>query len=131
MRRSAAFAPMSFAITVQRRPHFVRYEVKGPASLKNYSDLIDEAARQTATDRDRRAMVDLRGVLGRLHFTDQFFIGELVVRKLQHLDRLATVVPDDPATYTSEKVAARHGFQLRGFVSEEEAQAWLSEEPGA
>jgi hypothetical protein len=116
---------MSFTITVERQAHFVRYQVTGPASLKNYSDLIDQAARQTSMDRDRRAMVDLRGVLGRLHFTDQFFIGEMVVRKLQHLDRLATVVPEDPASYTSEKVAARHGFHLRGFLSEDDAQAWL------
>src|SRR5215203_4484473 len=106
---------MPFNIVFERLPQYVRYQASGLASLKNYSDLIDQAARETLAARDRLVMVDLRGVIGRLAFSDQFFIGELVVRKLQHLLRLATVVPDEPESYNSQKVANRHEFRLRGF----------------
>jgi hypothetical protein len=116
---------MPFTITVERMPGYVRFNVSGPASLKNYFDLIDYAAKETSAAGDRSAMVDLRGVVGRLSFTDQFFIGDVVSQKLTHLHRLATVVPDDPTTYNSEKVANRKGINLRSFDSEENAIAWL------
>jgi len=116
---------MPFDIHFERLAGFARYQVAGPASLASYNDLIEQAARETLAGGDRQALVDLRGVAGRLAFSDQFFIGELVVRKLQHLRKLATVVPEDPATYNSEKVASRHGFLLRGFLREEDAREWL------
>ena len=116
---------MPFDIHFERLPGFARYQVAGPASLAGYTALIEQAARETLAAGDRHALVDLRGVAGRLAFSDQFFIGELVVRKLQHLHKLATVVPEDPSTYNSEKVASRHGFRLRGFLREEDARAWL------
>jgi hypothetical protein len=118
---------MPFNIVFERLPQYVRYQASGLASLKNYSDLIDQTARETLAARDRLVMVDLRGVIGRLAFSDQFFIGELVVRKLQHLQRLATVVPDEPDSYNSQKVANRHDFSLRGFRAEHEARTWLLE----
>jgi hypothetical protein len=118
---------MPFNIVFERLPQYVRYEASGPASLQNYADLIDRAARETLAARDRLVMVDLRGVIGRLAFSDQFFIGELVVRQLQHVARLATVVPDEPASYNSQKVANRHEFSMRGFRSEDEARSWLLE----
>jgi hypothetical protein len=118
---------MPFTIQFARGPQYVRYTVSGPASLDNYCSLIEGAARDTRAGGDRRALVDLRGVTGRLNFTDQYYIGERVVEKLANLERLATLVPDDPASYNSEKVATRHGYALRGFRSESEALAWLSE----
>jgi hypothetical protein len=120
---------MPFTVTVDRQPAYIRYLVAGPASLKNYFDLIDLAGKQTKQEGQTRAMVDLRGVIGRLHLSDQVFIGEEVVRKLAHLDRLATVVPDSPDSYHSEKVARRHGFELRSFSVDAQAAAWLCEAP--
>ncbi|MBC5768510.1 hypothetical protein [Ramlibacter albus] len=114
---------MPFTVTVRREPRYVLFTVAGHASLKNYFDIIEQA--RTETRADTLAMVDLRGVIGRLHVSDQLFIGETVVEKLSHLQRLATVVADDPATYNSEKAASAKGFALRTFASPEEAQAWL------
>jgi len=48
-----------------------------------------------------------------------------VVQKLAHLHKIASLVPDDPATYNSEKVALRKGVNLRSFADESEALAWL------
>jgi hypothetical protein len=114
---------MPFTVTVQREPRYVRFQVTGPASLKNYFDLIEQARQDTAGD--QLAMVDLTGVAGRLHVSDQVFIGEMVVEKLSHLHRVATVVPDDPGTYNSERAAVAKGFQLRTFGSRADAEAWL------
>jgi hypothetical protein len=116
---------MPFTVTARRFPEYVRFDVQGPASLKNYFDLIDDAARETLAHGDKRAMVDLRGVAGRLNFTDQFFIGDVVGKKLTHLVKLAVVVPDDPATYNSDRVANRNGVNQRSFADEEQAIGWL------
>jgi hypothetical protein len=118
---------MPFAVTIERTPHYVRINVTGSASLKNYFDLIEGAAKEMARAGDELVMVDLRRVLGRLSFTDQFFIGEIVGEKLASIRKLASLVADDPGSYNSEKVANRKGVNLRTFSSEERAIAWLRE----
>jgi hypothetical protein len=118
---------MPFIVTHERSPNYVRFNVSGPASLKNYFDLIDEAAKLTAEQAHKAVLCDLRQVIGRLGFTDQFFIGDVVAQKLQHVEKLATLVASDPASYNSPKVASRLGLNIRTFDSEAEAIAWLQE----
>lgn len=120
---------MPFIVSVRRTPSHVRFDVAGPPSLKNYFDLIEQAAKETLDKGDRNAMVDLRGVTARLSFTDQFFIGDVVGQKLPHLEKLASLVPDDPDSYNSPKVAVRKGLNIRSFRDEGEALAWLAEVP--
>jgi len=121
---------MPFIVTVHRPPKFIRFNVAGPASLQNYFDLIEHAALETSRHGDRLGLVDLRGVVGRLKFTDQFVIGEAVGSKLQHLTRLASLVASDPTSYNSETVANRTGVNLRSFDDEEKALDWLLQEEG-
>ena len=116
---------MPFTVQVERRGKYARFNVAGPPSLKNYFDLIEQAAKETADHHERLVMVDLRGVTGRLSFTDQFFIGDVVGEKLGHIRKLATLVEDDPDSYNSQKVAQRKGVNLCTFTSEQEAIAWL------
>jgi hypothetical protein len=118
---------MPFTIAVKRLQRYVVFEVSGPASLKNYFDLIDGAAKETIAHGDKLAMVDIRAVAGRLSFTDQFFIGDVVGQKLAHLHKLASWVADDPTSYNSEKVAVRKGVNLRSFADGDAAVAWLLE----
>ena len=118
---------MPFQVTVQRLPDHVRYDVGGPASLKNYFDLIELAASNVRSHGDRRALVDLRGVAGRLVFTDQLFIGEVVAEKLSQMDKVATLVLEDPRSYYSPKVASRKGVSVMSFDDEAAALAWLLE----
>ena len=122
---------MPFTVNFERSPQYLRVWVAGPASLKNYFDLIDDAGRETAEHGDRQALVDLRNVIGRLKFTDQYVIGEVVGKKLQHLRKLASLVASDPTSYNSETVANRNGVNLRSFDDEAEAVAWLLEVPGS
>jgi len=119
---------MPFIVTIRREPEYVRFDVAGPASLKNYFDLIDDAARETLSHGDKLALVDLRGVTSRLYLSDQMFIGDVVAQKLPHIVKLATVVRDDPTTYNSEKVANRKGMNLRTFADEGQAIGWLLSE---
>ena len=60
-------------------------------------------------------------------FTDHFQLGSQAAQLLRHLDKLASVVPADKITRTSEKVAQKQGFQLRVFTSMDEAVRWLGE----
>ena len=121
---------MPFTISVQRNPLYTRFQVAGPASLKNYFDLIESGERQAAEPGMVNILVDLRQVAGRLTFTDQFFIGDVVSQKLSRLARMAVVVPGDPTSYNTETVAKRRGVRLRNFSSEESALAWLLETGG-
>lgn len=116
---------MPFAIEYQRLPSHVRVAVSGPASLKNYFDLFELAGRSTRMQGTRRVLLDLRGVIGRLSFTDQFYIGEVVGDKFTHIERVAVLVTDDPDSYTTGKVANRKGANLRTFSEEDAAVAWL------
>ena len=65
------------------------------------------------------------GLNGRLVFTDQFFIGDVIGKKLSHIVKLASLVLDDPATYNSERVANRNGAHMRSFADEQQAIEWL------
>ena len=118
---------MPFTVNIERSPRYVRFNVSGPASLKNYFDLIDSAMKETVMHDDRRAIVDLRGVAGRLVLSDQIFIGEVVAQKLLHLDRMATLVAKEPESYNSPKVANRKGMNLQTFEDEDAAIQWLLE----
>lgn len=114
--------PLTFQLS--RLPRFVRFDVTGDASLADMHSLID--AVRDASAADRRALVNLVNVRENLKFTDHYAIGELVVRRLNHLERLASVVPAQRRTGTSEKVAAAQGTALRVFVDDQEACAWLA-----
>jgi hypothetical protein len=116
---------MPFTVTSERRAAHVRFAVAGPASLMNYFELIEHAARETRPAGDTRVLVDLCGVVGRLHVQEQTFIGEMVAEKLAHLHRLAVVVPEAPNSYNSEPVARGKGFNLRSFGTEADALHWL------
>jgi len=122
---------MPFSIVREKTADFTRYTVSGPPSVKNYFDLIEEAARETAASHSKLVLVDLREVGGRLSFTDQFFIGDLIGDKLPHIQKLAVLVADDPESYNSPKVAQRKGVNVQAFGGEEDAVAWLTEEKRA
>ena len=116
---------MPFAVQFQQLPGYVRVVVSGPASVKNYFDLFQAAARSAQAEGTSHVLLDLRGVQGRLAFTDQFYIGEVVGEKFGHLVRVALVVASDPGSYNTQKVANRKGANLQTFDDEAQAIAWL------
>ena len=119
---------MPFEIDRRAGERFTTYEVRGPATLDNFVDLIDTVHAETAGGGATRVLVDLRHAGARPAFSDQFKIGEVAALRLGHLERVASVVRADEITHTSEKVANRVGLKLRVFTELAAAQAWLAED---
>jgi hypothetical protein len=115
-------------VSVHRLQHFTSMKVTGKASLEAFSQLILSMGEQTRLRGDKRVLVDLLEVAGDLKFTEHFKMGEQVARRLQHLDKVASVVPPEKLTRTSEKTALKQGFQLRVFTSMNEAIHWLTQD---
>lgn len=118
---------MPLSAQIHRTPKFTSVTITGPASLDDLVALMATIGEQTRREGDKRVLVDLQGVEGELKFTDHFQLGSQAAQMLRHLDRMASVVPADKITHTSEKVALKQGFQLRVFTSTDEAVRWLCE----
>ena len=118
---------MSLDAKILRSPQFTSVTISGPASLDDFVGLMTTLGEQTRREGDKRVLVNLLGVEGELKFTDHFQLGSQAAQLLRHLDKLASVVPADKITRTSEKVALKQGFQLRVFTSADEAVRWLGE----
>lgn len=117
--------PLRFDLT--RRDRYVRFDVAGDATLEDLHAFVNAVAQRTLDGGDRRVLADLRQVRESFKFTDHYAIGELVARRLHHLERLASLVPTPRRTGTSEKVAMAQGTALRVFVDEGAAIEWLEE----
>jgi hypothetical protein len=122
---------MPFSTRMTRFPGYVQVDVAGPASIKDFVEVINTVAADTVYWSDRRLLVDLRAIEGRLNTEEQVFLGELVAHNLSHLDRMASVVPTEQITHNSERAAQKLGTQLRVFDNEAEAIAWLSADAAA
>lgn len=118
---------MSLDAKIHRCAQYKSVTITGPASLDDFVGLMTTLGEQTRKEGDKRLLVNLMGVEGELKFTDHFQLGSQAAQLLRHLDKLASVVPADKITHTSEKVALKQGFQLRVFTSVDEAVRWLGE----
>ncbi|RYF41395.1 MAG: hypothetical protein EOO25_10015 [Comamonadaceae bacterium] len=110
---------------IARRPDFVDVTVTGPIPVQPLLHLIQRLGDFTRESGDTRLMFDLLGMEGEVPFTGQLQTGEQVVLSMAHLQRIASVVPRDRLTRTSEKVARAQGVQLQIFVSRPAALEWL------
>jgi len=115
---------------VVRATGYVRVEVTGAADVGAFVQAIHTLAADTRAQGDKLLLVNLLQVRESLDATGHLVLGDQVARQLSHLRRLASVVPAQRLTRTSEKVARAHGVQLRVFAAEPAALAWLLDEPG-
>jgi hypothetical protein len=119
---------MALSTQVTRLPGYVRVQVEGPASIREFVALVSTIGQETVYWSDRRVVVDLRRVEGALTPTEQVFLGELVAQDLSHIERMASIVPPAQLTRNSERAAQQLGSQLRVFDDEDEALAWIGAE---
>lgn len=117
---------MAFTTQLSRLPGYVRVQVSGPASIREFVELISTIGQETVYWSDRRVVVDLRQVEGELTPTEQIFLGELVAQNLAHIERMASIVPPARLTRNSERAAQERGSQLRVFDDENDALAWIA-----
>lgn len=118
---------MPLQMKIRRLPEFTSVKIAGRAVLADFFGFIAEFGEESRRHGDKRVLVDLLEVENEFKFTDHFQIGEAAAKQLKHLERLASIVPADQITRTSEKVAIKQGLQLRVFTSMTEAVRWLSE----
>jgi hypothetical protein len=118
---------MALQLSYQSLPGVLAFEVSGEATLADIIALIGDIAGISLGSGERRVLVNLLAVHEGLKFTDHYSVGEEVVRQLSHLERLASVVPADRRTQTSEKVANAKGMRLRVFTTVPDAMAWLTD----
>jgi hypothetical protein len=117
---------MSLHHTVEQRTRYVVVRVDGEPTLDEFLAFVQRLAAESHQWPVDRALVDMRGVRTLKAFTEHYAVGEAVGRELRHLRRIASVVPADRITRASEKTAQQAGVNLRVFIDEQEALAWLS-----
>lgn len=116
---------MAFDIRFSYRSHFTVAEVLGEATLANFTHLIAKLHMDSKEKNYRRVLVNLQRTVGVPAFTEQFRIGEMVARRLSHMERVASVVRAEDRTGTSQKVAQAMKMELRVFTDTEAAADWL------
>jgi hypothetical protein len=118
---------MPFDVKVIRTPDYVRFNVIGPSSLPNFAALVPLISSEIEQFEDLRVLIDLRRVVGRLSTEAQILVGEMAAQRAQLLFKMASLVPPGEFTGNSERAAIKQGLQLRVFISEASALAWLLE----
>ena len=117
---------MSLNFQVEPRECYIAVRLDGAPSLGQFLSFIQLMGVETAAWPLKRVLFDLRGITTLTTFTEHYAIGQEVARHLQHLARIASVVPPDRITRASEKTARQAGTNLQVFTVEEEAIAWLT-----
>jgi hypothetical protein len=118
---------MSLRFDVEHREGYSVVRVNGEPSLGQFLSFLQLIGIETSGWPHKRALFDLRGVRSLTTFTEHYAVGEEVARRLQHLQRIASVVAADRITRASEKTARRSGVNLTVFTDEAEAIRWLTE----
>jgi hypothetical protein len=116
---------MSLDFGVEHREGYSVVRLAGEPSLGQFLSFLQLMGVETSGWPARRVLFDLRGIRTLTSFTEHYAVGEEASRQLQHLYRIASLVPPDRITRASEKTARRSGLNLTVFTDEAEALAWL------
>jgi hypothetical protein len=116
---------MTFVIRIHHQAGLLVAECSGSGSFASLCGLAAFVGVTTSRSSERRAVLDLQAVDIELSFTDHLQLGSFVARQLQHLERVASIVPQRYRTGTSEKAAQKGGLLLRTFTDADLALAWV------
>ena len=117
--------------TVEHNPAYALVRVAGSPTISQILALIESVGVESQAWPQGAVLVDLREVTSLASFTEQYRLGEVAVWAFAHLSKLASLVPPERITRTSENVARQEGLNLRVFTSEAEAIGWLTESPAS
>jgi hypothetical protein len=104
-------------------------EISGLAFAEQAQDVLRAIQARTRENGDRRLLVDLTDVVGTLGPREHEALGLLAVKYLSHLERVASLVPQDKITRVSEATAQAQGMQLKVFTDFTGAVSWLVDPP--
>ena len=102
-------------------------EVTALAFVEDAEALLREIAAETHQHGDKHLLINLLDVVGTLTPAQHQYFGQLAARHLSHLDKVASLVPEEKVTRISEREAQIRGTRLRVFHSLADAMAWLTE----
>jgi hypothetical protein len=111
---------------LKRREQLVVARISGLAHVTAGEALVAALAEDTLRHRDRRLLLDARGIVGALAPYEHRQLGLLMARRLSHLHKLALCVPRGKAMQALEQSGSAAGLPVRAFVSTQEAIAWLA-----
>ena len=118
---------MSFVIRVHREDGALVAQASGSASLADLCGMASMIGVTTSRSNERRAVLDVQAVDIDLTFTQHLQLGSFIAEQLQHLERVASIVPERYRTGTSEKAARKGGLLLQTFTDRHQAMAWVRE----
>jgi hypothetical protein len=107
-------------------PAYAVATVSSLAFIEDSVGVLEELALRTRETGAKRLLVNLLDVVGTFGREEQQTIGLLAHRHLAHLDRVASLVPEDKLTRVSEAAARSQGMELRVFTSLPAALEWLA-----
>lgn len=114
-----------FRLHYQHGPTMGVVEVSGLAFAERADAALQEIAAHTRAHGDRRLLINLMDVVGTLGPQEHQMLGLLAFRHLGHLEKVASLVPEDKITRVSERAAQAQGLQLKVFTRLTEAVDWL------
>jgi hypothetical protein len=100
-------------------------EVTALAFVESAEPVLRQIEKRTRQHEDKRLLINLLDVVGTFGPQEQQVIATLVVKYLSHLERVASLVPEDKITRVSEQAAQVAGMQLRVFANFTDAVNWL------
>jgi hypothetical protein len=107
-------------------PVYAVAAVSSLAFIEERVAVLEELARRTRGTGAKRLLINLLDVVGTFGRDEQQTIGLLAHRHLAHLERVASLVPEDKITRVSEAAARKQGMELRVFTSLPAALEWLA-----
>lgn len=124
---SSSINAMSVAIRIHRETGVLVAEASGRATLADLCGMASLVGTATSMSGETRAVLHLLEVEIDLAFTEHLQLGSFVAQQLQHLQRVASVVPERYRTGTSEKAAQKGGLRFRTFTDPAQAMAWVTD----
>jgi hypothetical protein len=116
---------MALELRVSHRESYMSAKAAGPASVQDFRVMLEAVSQETMRMSATRLLLDLRGVQEQLKFMEHVVISDVAVSLLNHLQKVASIVPEGRKKGTSEQAARLRGVALRVFTSEGEAVGWL------
>ena len=120
------FPWMAYNVSVLHEPHFLLVEGAGRATLAELCGSIDLVATIASMSGARRALLNLLGVEIDFPLSVHLQLGMYAADKLRGLERVASVVPPDKRTGSSERAAQKMGLRLRTFTTIAEGMEWIA-----
>lgn len=118
---------MSYTLHYKHGPAMAVAEISALAFIEVAEPILQEIAAHSRRHGDRRLLINLLDVVGTFGPEQQQAIGRLAALHLGHLEKVASLVPEEKITRISEAAARAAGMQLKVFTKLTDAVAWLAE----